>query len=365
MLPAPDLFVAPQPAPSSLSSLDPPETPVEPAPASLLTQPTPDASGLIWTFRHSGTRYERKAVYESLLSTAVSFRRREAFAACGTSYWLLESRSRPGVFKLTADFCHDRWCPACGRLRANLVAGNVFAALRRQPARLVTLTVRASDRPLKDQLTRLYASFRRLRALPLWTRCVLGGIAVLELKYNETTERYHPHLHCLTHGLYMPQADLARDWLRSTGDSNIVDIRMVTTNEAATGYVSKYLAKPVDHAIYHSQNALRETIQALRGVKQLITYGDWRVLHLTRPIKEDDWKSIGHMHELAWKADGRIRDLFHAIIRNPRIALLREFTLVDLEEPPNNPPLPPTPPPHDTDPLMDDVHRIGPTPGQS
>jgi len=275
-------------------------------------------------------------VYAALLSTAVSYRRREAFAACGTSYWLLESRTRPGVFKLTADFCHDRWCPACGRMRADLVAGNVFAALHRQPARLVTLTVRSTDRPLKDQLTRMYASFRRLRQLPLWKRCVQGGVAVLELTYNEQTNRYHPHLHCLTHGLYMPQADLARDWLRSTGDSNIVDIRMVNSNEAASKYVSKYLAKPVDHAIYHSQNALREAIEALRGVKQLITFGDWRKLHLTRPLNEDDWRSLGHMHELAWKEDERHRALWLAITRNPFIATKGEFTLIDLDQPTND-----------------------------
>jgi hypothetical protein len=275
-------------------------------------------------------------VYDAFLQTATAFRRREAFANCGSSYWLLESRSRPGVYKLTADLCHDRWCPHCGRLRSELVACNVLAALARQPARLLTLTQRASDAPLRTRLTRLYAAFRKLRSTALWKQRVLGGVAVLEICWNQQTNRYHPHLHCLTHGRFIPVEDLRREWLRLTGDSFEVDVRFVQAQEDAAHYVTKYIAKPIDHAVYHSQPALREAIQAVHGVKQLVTFGDWRKLKLTRQPKEDDWRSIGHVHELAANEHDHVRALWLAITRNPFIALKGEFTLIDLDQPNNN-----------------------------
>lgn len=275
-------------------------------------------------------------MYDALTSLAVPFRRQDSFASCGNSYWLLESRSRPGVYKLTADLCHDRWCPACGRLRADLVAGNVLAALAGKPARLVSLTVRSTDDPLRLQLKRLYAHFRRLRSTAIWKNRILGGVGVLEITYNATTCRYHPHLHCLTHGHFLPLEDLRREWLRLTGDSFEVDVRYVQDEQKAAHYVTKYIAKPVDHGIYHSPSALREAIQAVQGVKQLITFGDWRKLHLTRPPKEDDWKSLGHVHELATHDNDAIRSLWLAITRNPFIALKGEFTIIDLDQPNNN-----------------------------
>jgi hypothetical protein len=325
--PAPALHPAP---------LDSPETPVSTALASPPFDTTPDADGLTWTFRHSGSRYERTAVYAALKALNVGFRRRDSFAACGSSVWLLESRTRPGVYKLTADLCHDRWCPACGRLRADLVAGNVLAALAGKPARLVSLTIRASATSLKAQLTRLYRTFRKLRSLPVWKQRVDGGLASLEITYNEQTNRYHPHLHCLTHGRFIPLEDLRREWLRLTGDSFEVDVRYVQDNERAARYVTKYLAKPVDHAIYHSPAALQEAIEAVRGVKQLITFGDWRKMHLTRSPKDDDWRSLGHWHELCVKDDHDTRIVWLAILRNPFIAAKGEFTLLDLDQPHNN-----------------------------
>jgi len=336
-------FDAPPPTPTLApaavpirTTLDPLETPVTDRPASPLVEPDPDSAGLRWTFRHSGSHHERTAVYDALTRLNTAFRRRDSFANCGSSYWLLESRTRPGVYKLTADLCHDRWCPACGRLRADLVAGNVQLALHGRPSRHVALTIRSTDQPLKKQLTRLYAAFRRLRATPLWKDRVIGGVAVLEITYNVETARYHPHLHCLVHGKFLPIEDLRRDWLRITGDSFEVAIRFVPDDQQAARYVTKYLAKPVDHAIYHNPAALLEAIDAVRGVKQLITFGDWRTLHLSRPPKEDDWRSIGHVHELAASQHDDVRALWLAITNNPFIAVKGEFTLTDLDQPHNN-----------------------------
>lgn len=272
-------------------------------------------------------------MYRALKQLAVSYRRIEAFASCGTSWWVLESRTRPGVYRLAPDFCHDRWCVPCAHLRADLVTGNLLSTLRSRPTRLLTLTLRSTDHPLRLQVHRLIACFRRLRLLPLFARATDGGLAVLEITYDPDTTRYHPHLHVLCDGRFIAQAALANEWERITGDSRIVDIRYISRPDHAAKYVTKYLTKPIDHAIYHSEPGLKEAIEALKGTKQLITFGTWRKLHLLKPLREDDWRSLGHWHELISgygpKAEAHAA-LTTALKLQPNVAMQAEFTAADL-----------------------------------
>jgi len=270
-------------------------------------------------------------VYAALNTIDASYGRRQAFATCGSSWWVLESRTRPATFKLARDFCHDRWCVACAAQRATVVAGNLLQAIGDRPTRLVTLTVRSTNTPLKAQITHLLTSFRRLRRRPLWSTHVDGGCGLLEITYNDQTSQYHPHLHCVTVGRFLPQDSLANDWEACTGDSRIVDIRFVNNRDAAAKYVTKYLTKPITMAAYRDPPILAESIAALRGVKQLITFGTWRTKKLLHPLTDDAWTSLGHWHELLANGYDRHAELVDAILRNPARAVIGEFTLADLD----------------------------------
>jgi hypothetical protein len=275
-------------------------------------------------------------VWNALRSTAPGLNRLEAFAGCGASWWLLESRTRPGVYKLTRDYCRDRWCLPCSRLRADVVAGNLLQALHGRPTRLITLTLRSSLARLHDQLHRLITCFRRLRRLPVWTNGVTGGAACIEITWNADTGLYNPHIHALTEGRFIPQAYLADEWERCTGDSRIVHITYVQNPNHAARYVTKYITKPVDNRLYFDDNALPEAIEALRGQKQLITFGTWRRFHLTRPLTEDAWNTLGHWNEAEYATADRNAKLarLHALIlANPTRALTGEWTEIDLERP--------------------------------
>lgn len=273
-------------------------------------------------------------MHDALKRTGAPYHRIYAFETCGSSWWVLASTTRPGVYKLIRDYCHDRWCSPCAALRSDTIAGNLLAALHGRSARLLTLTIRGRDERLADLLRRLLTSFRRLRRLPLWRQRVEGGVAVLEVTRNPDTAAWHPHLHCLITGKFIPQDQLADEWERCTGDSRVVDIRWVSDRNAATKYVTKYLTKPIEHDVIRYPPALDEAVTALRGTKQLYTFGKWRRLRLTKPLTEDDWRCVGHWHELE-TADSLLQperaDLYRRIAANPRRAITGEWTLVDLE----------------------------------
>ena len=286
----------------------------------------------MWPFRHSSWRPDRERVYASFQRQAVGYRRRVSFAECGASYWMLASRTRPGVYKLTPDFCHDRFCVPCSKLRADAVTGNLLAALSGRPSRFITLTVRSSTSPLKAQLHRLLAAFRRLRKMPVWSTAVRGGCAVIEVTRNDTTGLYHPHLHCLTEGVYFPIPMLRAAWELSTRDSYEVAIRYVANNNAAVHELAKYMSKPLHHRLYLEPDVLDEAIEALHGQKQLITFGTWRRFKLTAVLREDGWRCVGHWHEAESAANDelrRLQPLIDAIRAAPKFALTGEFTATD------------------------------------
>ena len=271
-------------------------------------------------------------MYAALIANDASASRLRRFAHCAASWYMLESRSRPGVFKLSPDFCHDRWCVPCSKLRAETISGNLLTALAGRPTRMLTLTVRSVDVPLREQVKHLLASFRRLRRLPLWNRHVRGGVAILEVTKNEQTGLWHPHLHCLTEGSYIPLPAFRDEWERCTGDSRVLHVQYVGTPGRACHYVSKYLTKPCINALYHDPVALAHAVDALRGQKQLVTFGTWRRFKLTALLKEDDWKSLGHWHELVYQqndAGRRLCQLIQAMQENPKHAMEREFTASD------------------------------------
>lgn len=164
--------------------------------------------------------------------------------------------------------------------------------------RLVTLTIRTHQMSLADAVVKLYSSFARLRQTTFWRTRVTGGCAVCEVKRTQDDTRWHPHLHLLVEGKYIPQGRLAKHWYAITGDSYIVDVRMCRHGEDAARYVTKYLSKPVPSSIVRHPASLAEAVKALGGRRMVSTFGDWRGLRLTHTESQAAWTKLCTYMEL-------------------------------------------------------------------
>jgi hypothetical protein len=171
--------------------------------------------------------------------------------------------------------------------------------------RFVTLTLHSTTEPLVDLLKHLYQSFRRLRQTKEWCREVRGGAAILETKYCEETERWHAHLHIITHGNFFPQKRLSKLWLQATGTSHIVYIEAIPSVDTVVHYVTKYASKGWDQSYIRRPEQLDEAIVALRGVRSVICFGDWRHIKLTAPKLDVIWERVETLQNILWE---RVRD---------------------------------------------------------
>ena len=251
------------------------------------------------TWRHSSWRHRRDATYASMLRNAASPGRLARFRDCGTSAWIMRctdpATGKPR-YRVSANTCHDRLCEACQRERRTTAVKNLAKATKGRTLRLLTLTLRGQATQLRQQLRRLYAAFSRLRRRREIAKSLRGGVAVLELTVNETTQLWHPHLHVIFEGAFLPQRVASRHWHDVTGDSFIVDVRALRTHQYAIAYVAKYATKALPTSIWRSPNHLDEAVEALRGVRALNTFGTWRGVKLReRHDTEDVWEPLGRL----------------------------------------------------------------------
>ncbi|KKK66622.1 hypothetical protein LCGC14_2962250, partial [marine sediment metagenome] len=303
--------------------LDAPETQLRDAITSQRAALDASAS-LSTTFRHSGWQHNRSLVLDALVRTKQSTNRRDEFCQCGSHAYVLRNVDNPTEHRIAGSACHDRFCLPCGQERSQAIALNVLEAISDKQVRFLTLTVRSQDEPLTDLLDHLYVSFRKLRATAFWKRRVSGGVALLEIKRNVSDNRWHPHFHCLVEGSFLPQQDLKRIWHRITGDSWIVDIRLVRAAREAAQYVTKYACKPLHKSFLHQPASLDEAVVALKGRKLCVTFGSWRGVTLARTIAEGAWENVGTLE--GWIADAAHGDEHAATI----LASLTDSNLPEL-----------------------------------
>lgn len=179
---------------------------------------------------------------------------------------------------------------------------NVLAALGDEPVRFITLTVKHTWTPLNQQLDRLYLLFARLRDGPLWKRHVRGGAAFLEVVWSERSNSWHSHLHCLVHGSYFPREVLSAEWYRVTGDSMVVDIRLVKDKPVIGRYVTKYVSKPLSNTFLNRPTLLDEFTLAMKSRRLCLTFGDWRGIRLTAPANDVAWEPLGAFFDVLHRA---------------------------------------------------------------
>lgn len=285
------------------TSLDPAEISCGFREPGLAAGPSPADEAAETSFRHSFWSTRRGQTRDALTAAGASTGSMLRFNHCGSHSWVYAATGQPGRFRVHTDKCHSRWCEACQVEHRRVVSRNLSSRLvdelhLRDPRsatdklRFITLTLRTSEKPLADELDRLYACFRTLRQRKIWRACVNGGILFLELTRNRAGH-WHPHLHVLCGGKYIPQDQLREAWKQITGDSWIVDVRLVRNPSIAAGYVAKYASKVVPADLVHDRPALIEAIKALAGRHTFTPFGCWRGWKLSEPPPDDcSWEPV-------------------------------------------------------------------------
>lgn len=252
--------------------------------------------------RHSGWRRERARVALALRAVKGCGPSIDSFCRCGGSMWVLRNKKDPSRYKTVTDSCHSRFCKPCNSLRGIRMRARLAEKLDGRPVRFITLTLKPSSDDLKSILDRLYKAFRKLRTRPIWKNRVLGGASFLEVKRGSGSGAWHPHIHILCQGRYIPQPELSQTWLDVTGDSKIVDVRLVREKRDTLYYVTKYTTKGSTFSAIPAMEDLCELVRALHGRRTVICFGEWRNYRLLRPDENSDWELIGHLNEIEMKS---------------------------------------------------------------
>lgn len=249
-------------------------------------------------FRHSGWATRRAQIWNGMCRTGTSNRRKEAFANCGSGLWLQKSEDGQELH-LSCNKCHDRWCIPCQNDRAALIREKVCRHMAERTTRFLTLTLRHSDTPLRDQIARLYRSFSNLRRRESWKAHVTGGCAFFEAKIAESDGLWHPHLHVILEGSWWDIKEICREWHCVTGDSSIAWIKPSDGTERMAHYLTKYVTKPADSSVYALPDKLDELIISLKGVRLALPFGAWRHLNIMeKPERDTKWISIASVEKL-------------------------------------------------------------------
>ncbi len=282
-------------------------------------------------FRHSGWSITRNRIYRSLIRTDRSLGRRDSFADCGSHAYVMRSITNPTDYRIAGSTCQDRFCTPCATTRSRTISSNVVEFLKGKRARFLTLTTVQGSDGLKPALDSLYKSFATLRKTAFWMKHVTGGVAFLEIKYIASSHRWHPHLHCIIEGKYIPQKVLSSLWFKVTRDSRIVDIRQIKDTRLVARYVTKYASKPLNASYIESDDLLDEAIITLAGRRLATTFGTWRSVLLSDSVSDDGWEQIASLDDLLYRA--ALGDTEALYIANRLDAAATSRTLSDLEFP--------------------------------
>lgn len=250
------------------------------------------------SFRHSCWFHDRNRVYRAMAKAKVSESTRTRFNACGRRQWVVREKAGQRRFRVMGNYCKSRWCVPCSRSKAYVIRQALASRMFDGPTRFVTLTLRHDAKPLRVMLDKLYACFRRLQLTELWKTCVTAGASFLEIKVSKADGEWHPHLHVLVKGKYLPVKKLSQVWHAITKDSYIVDVNLVRDDRKIVHYVTKYLTKPLDASVLRSEPHLIEAIDTLQGRRSLITLGEWRGTPLKPKTEPCEYEPVAYLDTL-------------------------------------------------------------------
>lgn len=262
------------------------------------------------SFFHSGWAPLRRRIDDSFGRIHINERRRYAFRGCGTDPWVYQCVENPEEYRVKAAWCHDRFCQVCAGQRSRHIASVILAKIGDVKPLMITLTLCDTSNGLRDALKRLMVSFRLLRETEIWKRKIRGGAWFLEVKYSSRSARWHPHIHIIADGDYLPGTELTGAWSAITGDSFHTDITREHDHGKIGGYCTKYASKPLNPSFSGDPALLDEAILACVGKRLCSTFGTWRGLKLadSGPVPEAEADILLHYNPVC-----RLSELFQRI----------------------------------------------------
>lgn len=248
-------------------------------------------------FRHSGWADDRLRIFRVMIEPGfLPGARLERFASCGSAAWFEHSPST-GRVRVSANHCHDRWCQVCCRARAVKLRGQMQAACKGDSILFLTFTLRnVGNLDVAAMYERLMDCWRLLRQRKEFKEHLDGGAAVPEFKLGKFSGAWHVHLHVLAVGRFWDQRAISRLWLAVTGDSSVVHVTRVWSDEQIAekvGYVIKYATKPVHSDVIRTPHLLRQCILAMKGARLVNFFGTWKGIKELDQEQPTDWQSIG------------------------------------------------------------------------
>ena len=249
-------------------------------------------------FRHSGWSENRRRVQHAMETIDATEARCDRFNSCGSRAWVVQSIDEPDVFKVACNRCRDRFCVPCARERSRHIASRVGDHSAGKELRFITLTLRHTDRTMKEDIDRLYAAFVKLRRRRLWRKTQKGGVGFLEIKRNAKDDGWHVHLHTIVEGHNIEQRDLSAAWLEVTGDSFITKIQWCHSPEQAAYYAAKYSGKGIHGNCYKDPEVLRDSMIAIKGRRLVAKFGTWSDLDLKANTDEGEWRGVDSLRRL-------------------------------------------------------------------
>lgn len=218
----------------------------------------------------------------------------DLLSGCRQNAWFSRHRET-GEIRIASNACHLRWCPVCAESRKNYIGHSVAEWLLAQKfPKLMTLTLKHRDTTLHNQIEDLYRYFSQLRKLKDFRDLVTGGVWFFQIKQTGKAKEWHPHLHCVVTGRYLPRRLLRNLWHDITGDSIIVDIRSVKDPAGCALEVARYSARPGPLKDLDLKDAV-ELVNVMHGRRICGTWGTGRKISLKPPKYEDKdkWTSVG------------------------------------------------------------------------
>jgi hypothetical protein len=197
-----------------------------------------------------------------------------------------------------AQFCKKHLlCPLCAiRRGAKALAAYLarWQAIHAQKTALrpflVTLTVK--DGPdLAERFQHLKKSqqelwMRKHRGRGSVLDGVEGAVWSYEIKRGSGSGVWHPHLHMIALAEVEPNAEkLSREWHEITGDSYIVDVRPISQEDPASGFVEVF-----KYAVKFSDQEPADTVHAwetLKGKRLLASSGCFRGVEVPDELTDD------------------------------------------------------------------------------
>lgn len=225
---------------------------------------------------HAARAQPRRQLIATLLSAAdggCDRSRKLAGKLCSCGRYPVVYARPDGRLFISPARCKSRLCPTCGPHRIQALEARLATILQRvDDARLLTLTVRSSVRPLREQLDDLNAAFSRLRRHAAWRAHVTGGVKIVEITWSQKLQMWHPHLHVVLDGTFWPQKSIAAAWSTCTGEQSIVDIRRISSRAAVVKYVAKYVSKTQQPKDLPSARVV-EWCNSVHGLRMAQTFG--------------------------------------------------------------------------------------------